>query len=68
MEALTDKQTELLDYLTSYKEQHGWYPSLSEAAKGLNVTNNAINDRLQGLIRKGWVERTMGVARGIKVL
>jgi repressor LexA len=68
MQELTNKQTELLNFIVSEVRDNDLPPSLSEMAAYLKVSSkNAIAKLLNQLEDKGYIE-TSGKARGIKIL
>ncbi len=70
METLTDKQKEVLAFITRKVREDGFPPTLQEIADELGVkSNNAVLNHLSALERKGYIEkRKDGTSRGIRVL
>ncbi len=65
MNDLTDRQREVLDYITFYLEAHYCPPTLQEIASHLNISGNlGVIRHLKALERKGFLRRRPG-ARGI---
>jgi repressor LexA len=66
---LTPKQKEVLDFISTYAERHGYAPSQSEIARHFNfkslgtVQNYLVRLERQGLLRKSWNAR-----RGMEVV
>lgn len=58
---------ELAEFIISHTEKHGYPPSRSQMAKRLGVTKNAVQQRMDRLVREGIIQRAPGVSRGIKV-
>lgn len=65
---LTAKQAAILRYLQQYQEADGYFPSIREmqAAFGYKSTNSVIG-HLNGLERKGYLERRGGYARAYRI-
>lgn len=52
----TPKQVEVFKFLIRYVEQHGFQPSQQEMAEALEVTQNAVSERLRGLAQRGYID------------
>ena len=64
--ALTARQREVLDYVCSYREQHGFSPSLVEIAAKLKIRSlTSVLGHLRALEKKGFIRRSAGVSRSI---
>ncbi len=69
MESLTARQQEILDFIRQMLESEGFPPTLAEIADAIGVRSvNGVRDHLKALARKGVVELTPGVSRGIRLL
>ncbi len=67
--ALTKRQKEVLDYLVSFLNKHGYSPSFEEIAKSLKLTSLAtVHKHITTLERKGFVRRGYNQSRSIEVL
>lgn len=68
MQRLTERQSEVLEFIRAYAEENGYSPTVREIAEhfGLRSTN-AVADHLRALERKGALERDSGAARGIRL-
>src|SRR5215472_1902514 len=67
--ALTKRQKEVLDYLVSFLNKHGYSPSFEEIAKSLKLTSLAtVHKHITTLERKGFVRRGHNQSRSIEVL
>ena len=65
---LTEIQQGTLDYIAGHIEEHGYAPSIREIAAACGgVKPNAVADRLVALERKGYISRTNGKARAIRI-
>ena len=66
---LTERQQEVLDHIRNHIRTHGMPPSRSELGRTLKlVSKSAIAYHLQALERKGWIQLTPGLDRGIQLL
>jgi repressor LexA len=67
--ALTKRQKEVLDYLVSFLNKHGYSPSFEEIARSLKLTSLAtVHKHITTLERKGFVRRGYNQSRSIEVL
>lgn len=65
---LTPRQAEILSLITEHTETHGFPPTRSEICRALGFRSpNAAEEHLQALARKGAIELTPGVSRGIRL-
>lgn len=65
MQSLTDRQRQLLDYISKYLDENGCPPTLREISDHLDIKGTATAMRhLDALERKGYVQRRDG-SRGI---
>ena len=68
-ENLTDRQHQVLEHIREHIRRRGMPPSRSELAKSLGLAfGSAVNYHLRALARKGWIELTPGLDRGIRLL
>ncbi|MBV6520858.1 MAG: LexA repressor [Gemmatimonadaceae bacterium] len=66
---LTKRQREILTYLQSYSEDHGYAPSFEEIAAQFNYNSLAtVHEHLSNLERKGYIKRTYNESRAIEIL
>ena len=63
MSELTQKQAEVFYYIRDYLDENGYPPTRQEAAEHFGVQPNAIQVRIQGLVRKGAVTVKSGSQR-----
>lgn len=64
--ALTRKQSKLLDYVTSYREEQGVAPTLRECATHMGVNSLAtIHEHLVALEGRGLLHREFNQTRGM---
>ncbi len=68
-EDLTDRQREVYRYIEERINREGQPPTIREIGDkfGLSSTN-AVRDLLKALIKKGYIEKSAAVARGIRLI
>ena len=65
---LTQRQTEVLDFVKSHIEDTGYPPTRADIAQKLGFKSaNAAEEHLKALARKGAIEIIPGTSRGIKL-
>ena len=66
---LTESQKRIFEFIIGYIEEHGYPPSIRDICRGSNLSrpSNATY-YLNILADKGYIVRTPGVTRGIRVL
>lgn len=68
MEHLTEKQTEILNYLISCIRDEHYTPTVREIASRFGFSStNGVRDHLLALERKGCIQRRVGASRGIEL-
>ncbi len=66
MEALTNRQQQILEFIQGYSEKAGMPPTRAEIAAYMGFRSaNAAEDHLKALARKGAISLTPGMSRGI---
>jgi repressor LexA len=66
---LTKRQREILTFLQTYAESHGYAPSFEEIAEEFNYNSLAtVHEHLSNLERKGYIKRSYNESRSIEVL
>jgi len=66
---LTKRQSEILTFLQSYIQEHGYAPSFEEIAGRFSFQSLAtVHEHLTNLERKGYIHRTHNESRAIEVL
>lgn len=67
--SLTKRQSEILAYLCSYCEEHGYAPSFEEIAAQFSYNSLAtVHEHLSNLERKRYIRRGYNESRGIEIL
>jgi repressor LexA len=68
MDQLTSRQAQILRFIQDAIEENGYPPTLVEIARAFRFRSpNAAADHLKALARKGAVEVTEGLSRGIRL-
>lgn len=68
MPKLTSRQEEILSFIKSYIQTHGYPPTRSDIASEFNFSSpNAAEDHLKALAKKNFIELIPGTSRGIKL-
>lgn len=62
---LTERQQTILEFIRLYIEKHGYAPTRNEIASAFEMRQNAANDHLMALQRKGAIRITPQISRGI---
>lgn len=66
---LTKRQKEVLDFLVSFHNKHGYSPSFEEIARSLKLTSLAtVHKHISTLERKGFIRRGYNQSRSIEIL
>lgn len=66
---LSKRQQEILEFMRAYWRQHQSAPTVREIQEGLGISSTSVvNHHLEALDRKGYITRTRGVSRGIKLV
>lgn len=66
---LTKRQKDVLDFLVSFINKHGYSPSFEEIAKALRLTSLAtVHKHIATLERKGFIRRGYNQSRSIEVM
>jgi repressor LexA len=66
--ALTERQKEILDFISTQIERVGFPPTISEIQSHFSFNSpNAVGQHLKALVKKGWIKRHPHKSRGIEV-
>ena len=69
MEELTARQEKVLRFVEEYISRHGFAPSVREVAAAMRIgTPKGAADHLKALERKGYLERSRGRSRALRVM
>ncbi|HEX7050973.1 MAG TPA: transcriptional repressor LexA [Longimicrobiales bacterium] len=67
--ALTKRQKQILDFLRSYVETHGYAPSFEEIAREFQLSSLAtVHEHLENLTKKGYIRKSYNESRSIELL
>jgi predicted transcriptional regulator len=64
MTTLTPRQKEIYNLILSYEKKHGYVPNNIEIAKKLGVSNQAIQQQIAQMIKKGYLKHKQQVRTG----
>lgn len=66
--ALTRRQKDLLDFLATFIEKHGYSPSYEEIASGMDLTSLAtVHKHIHSLESKGYLKRGFNQSRSLEI-
>lgn len=66
MDELTDRQREILRFITKASEERGFPPTIREIGEEMEISStNGVNDHLKALERKGFLQRTEQTSRSL---
>jgi repressor LexA len=67
--ALTRRQKQVLDYLVSFINKHGYSPSFEEIGEGLGLSSLAtVHKHMETLEKKGFIRRGYNQSRSVEVV
>jgi SOS-response transcriptional repressor LexA len=68
VKAITDRQRDVLREIQSYINVNGFPPTISYIGTAMNISSaRGVTAHLDALERKGYLKRTVGTARGLKL-
>ena len=65
---LTDRQTEVLNFIIQFRKDREYSPTFREIADGMKFTVRVAVDYIAVLEKKGYITREKKLSRSIKVL
>ena len=69
MEHLTERQQAVYQFIAGFQERNSYPPTIQEIARHLKVSGNlGVIRHLNALEKKGWLTRTPGSSRSIRLL
>ncbi|MEN6476814.1 MAG: transcriptional repressor LexA [Rectinema sp.] len=68
MKLLTDRQKEVLDFLSSYIEEHSYPPTIREIAKAFSISVKGAYDHVKALERKGFLRLGENRSRAMEIV
>jgi len=64
---ITPLQKETLDEISRYINEKGYPPTVKELSEIFNISHASVHDRISQLVRKGYLKRENGKARGLAI-
>lgn len=68
MKALTDRQREVLDFITRYTDENGFPPTVREIGENFSISLRAVQDHIAACQKKGYLSQCQKRSRSIRVL
>lgn len=68
MREITDRQREVLTFISSYTEEHSYPPTVRDMSEHFGISLRAIQDHILALQKKGYLSQSQKKARSIRVL
>ena len=68
MKGITDRQKEVLTYITSYTQENSFPPTVRDIGDHFGISLRAVQDHINALQKKGYLAQTQKKARSIRVL
>ena len=68
MRTLTDRQREVLNFISQFTEDNVFPPTVREIGEHFNITLRAVQDHLAALQKKGYITMCQKRSRSIRVL
>lgn len=68
MKNLTDRQREVLKYISQFTEDNVSPPTVREIGERFNISLRAVQDHIAALVKKGYISLTKKRSRSIRVL
>ena len=67
MKGITDRQKEVLTFISSYTDANGYPPTVREISEHFGISIRAVQDHILALQKKGFLSQAQKRARSIKV-
>lgn len=68
MKGITDRQKEVLTYISDFSEENSFPPTVREISQHFGISLRAIQDHITALQKKGYLSESQKRSRSIKVL
>lgn len=68
MKEITQRQTEVLNFISSFIKENGFPPTVREIGLNFNISLRAVQDHIAALQKKGYLSQSQKRARSISVL
>ncbi len=66
---LSDRQRNILRYMESYVEEHGFPPTIREIGEATSINSTSVvNYNLNKLVQAGYLDRSSHVSRGLRLI
>lgn len=68
MKGITDRQKEVLTFISDYTEENGYPPTVREISEHFEISIRAVQDHIIALQKKGFLSQSQKRSRSIRVL
>ena len=68
MKGITDRQKEVLTFISSFTEENGYPPTVREISEHFQISIRAVQDHIIALQKKGYLSQSQKRSRSIRVL
>lgn len=68
MKQITDRQKEVLNFISSFTEENQFPPTVREISEHFNISLRAVQDHINALQKKGFITQCQKRSRSIRVL
>lgn len=68
MKEITERQKEVLSYISNFTEENDYPPTVREISEHFNISLRAVQDHITALQKKGFLSQCQKRARSIRVL
>ena len=68
MRGITDRQKEVLTYISTYTEENSYPPTVLDISEHFGISLRAVQDHILALQKKGFLSQSQKKARSIRVL
>ncbi len=68
MKGITDRQKEVLNFISDFTEENSCPPTVREISEHFGISLRAVQDHINALQKKGYLSQTQKKSRSIKVL
>lgn len=66
---LTDRQQEILDFISEFRKENGYPPTLREIGKSFGISSTfGVKRHLEALVKKGYLNIESNASRGISLI
>ena len=68
MKGITDRQKEVLTFITNFSEENSYPPTVREISEHFSISIRAVQDHIIALQKKGFLSQSQKRSRSIRVL